>query len=462
MPSPSATSTAWTSRPTRQAMSSEELADWVDEAADRSERMLFTITPREELDELGRWQRLQDQSWVGKMRAIVAAGNRLGELAEFASDEIALALNISPITASKLRTLAVSLASLPGLLEAVAAGMFSSVHAIAVVRELDKVQLTEEQRACVVLVALARYQGQTPGELGRLVARLVLEVDLDAARQRQDRATDERFVSTYRDVDGQAVIHARGPIAQAAAVEAALDRWMRDNPRDPDDERTESQRRYDAFISLLTGGGAQAGSWQAAIVVPFSTATGGDLELAEIPGLGPVLPSTARELMELSDTLRQIAVDAEGDVITAGAPTPAPSQGGLGAALPTRAVPAPREPLDGGRAGALRLLMSTPPPERLRAENLGSAAYRTPDRIRRYLLARDRHCVFPGCHVRVTDVDHRIPWPLGPTNPWNLQLLCRRHHRAKQAVFSVRLTPDGDYLWTTRGGWQFTRHRQGF
>jgi hypothetical protein len=39
--------------------------------------------------------------------------------------------------------------------------------------------------------------------------------------------------------------------------------------------------------------------------------------------------------------------------------------------------------------------------------------------------------------------------------------LCRRHHRAKQAVFTVELI-DRDYRWTTRGGWQFWRRHQGY
>ncbi|MCW2600938.1 MAG: hypothetical protein JWM02_2767, partial [Frankiales bacterium] len=58
-----------------------------------------------------------------------------------------------------------------------------------------------------------------------------------------------------------------------------------------------------------------------------------------------------------------------------------------------------------------------------------------------------------------TDKDHRLPWPLGPTDPANLQCLCRHHHRAKHTAFTVTLTPDGDYRWTTRGGWQFPRQR---
>ncbi|MGB8650039.1 MAG: hypothetical protein WCD35_05190, partial [Mycobacteriales bacterium] len=40
------------------AMSPEGLAVRVEAARDRAERVLFTVTPREELDAFGRWQRL--------------------------------------------------------------------------------------------------------------------------------------------------------------------------------------------------------------------------------------------------------------------------------------------------------------------------------------------------------------------------------------------------------------------
>ena len=51
-------------------------------------------------------------------------------------------------------------------------------------------------------------------------------------------------------------------------------------------------------------------------------------------------------------------------------------------------------------------------------------------------------CVFVGCSrpSRTCDLDHIIPWPLGPTATWNLAPLCRFHHRLK-----------------TTGGWTYRR-----
>jgi hypothetical protein len=105
--------------------------------------------------------------------------------------------------------------------------------------------------------------------------------------------------------------------------------------------------------------------------------------------------------------------------------------------------------------------ISAPPSLR----DLTGSGYRFPPRLRRFLEARDRTCAFPGCGrpARKTDKDHRRPWLAGATSADNGECLCRHHHRAKHAVFTVLLDPDtGDYLWISRGGWQFRRHPKGY
>ena len=426
-----------------QALTAEKLAAFVDRATARSDAMLFTTTPREELDEIGRFQQLKDQAWVGQVRAIVAAYNRASEAErEFAGDEVALAIGAAPGTGSRLVAQALSVAGLPGLLEAVSAGLLTERHVNSVLRELDLVVLSTEQRHAIVLVLLARYAGQTPAELGKDVRRLILTVDRAAAQARQDTANGQRRVRFYSDVDGQAVLHARGPVARIAAIKAALERTLPTAPVDGD-ERCHDEREFDLLVALLTGTTEPAG-WHAHVVIPYRTALGGDLELAEVPGFGPILPSTAQDLLDSVLDLTQLSVDQTGTVLGVGTPVPAPAAPAA-AECPVRA--------------ALRALATTP------AQGpAGSAHYRAPKRLQRFLEARDKTCVFPGCHrpAQTTDKDHRTPWPAGPTSAQNLQCLCRHHHRAKQTVFGVELTVDGDYLWTTRGHWQFLRRRLGY
>jgi hypothetical protein len=89
--------TDWASRPVPTAMSPEKLAAWVDRSIARTDGMLFTATPVEELDAIGRWQQLKDQAFAGQMREIVAAFNRAGAAErEFAADEVGLAVGARP------------------------------------------------------------------------------------------------------------------------------------------------------------------------------------------------------------------------------------------------------------------------------------------------------------------------------------------------------------------------------
>lgn len=87
--------------------------------------------------------------------------------------------------------------------------------------------------------------------------------------------------------------------------------------------------------------------------------------------------------------------------------------------------------------------------------------YRPGARLRRFVVTRDEHCRFPGCTrpARLDDVDHVDRYPEGPTAAWNLQCLCRHHHRAKhEGGWKVSMTPDGVCTWTSPSGRQYVTH----
>jgi Domain of unknown function (DUF222) len=52
-----------------------------------------------------------------------------------------------------------------------------------------------------------------------------------------------------------------------------------------------------------------------------------------------------------------------------------------------------------------------------------------------FVRFRDLCCRFPGCDAStdVCDIDHTLPYPLGPTHPSNLKLLCRYYQAAWRA-----------------------------
>jgi hypothetical protein len=72
---------------------------------------------------------------------------------------------------------------------------------------------------------------------------------------------------------------------------------------------------------------------------------------------------------------------------------------------------------------------------------------------RRAVILRDRHCAWPGCDRPPTwcDIHHIRHWAKGgPTDLWNLVLLCRKHHTATHED-GYGLDHDGE------GGLVFTR-----
>jgi len=426
----------------------------------------------EQLEQIAAVQRGMNAAFAQMCRLLVGLHTDAPERdVEFVGDQVALLLQVSPMTGRNLVGLALSAAALPGLLEAVEADLLTERHVRAVLDELQKVPLSEMQQAAVVAVVLSRLGGQTPGELCRLIRRTVLLIDVHAAEHRRQARVPERRVEFRAGTDGEACVVATGPLAQIAAVRACLEATL--SEAEYGDERTTDQRLFDLFVDLLTGGTDGPEHWEVAVVVPYTTTQGGDLELAEIPGLGAVLPSTARDLLSQAGSVRRIAVDdQDGHVLAAEDRRPVAAEpGAVTATRTTRVCLDTGEILDGSAAFVAYLDTDQAPeqdeeplPETVaqvvqrlvdgpvELHDLSTANYRIPGRLRRFVQARDRRCVFPGCprDARGCDLDHRQPWPAGSTDSHNLQALCRRHHRAKHAAFDVIRLPDGAYRWRHR------------
>jgi hypothetical protein len=59
--------------------------------------------------------------------------------------------------------------------------------------------------------------------------------------------------------------------------------------------------------------------------------------------------------------------------------------------------------------------------------------YTPSPQICEFVRCRDLTCRFPGCDkaAQFCDLDHTVPYPVGPTHPSNLKCLCRFHHLVK-------------------------------
>jgi hypothetical protein len=105
---------------------------------------------------------------------------------------------------------------------------------------------------------------------------------------------------------------------------------------------------------------------------------------------------------------------------------------------------------DGAKVRPLRHPEDAPP----------ESGYRPSVALDRFVRCRDLTCRFPGCDrpAESCDIDHTIPYPLGPTHPSNLKCLCRKHHLLKTFWTGWRdeQRPDGTVVWTAPSGHTYT------
>jgi hypothetical protein len=88
---------------------------------------------------------------------------------------------------------------------------------------------------------------------------------------------------------------------------------------------------------------------------------------------------------------------------------------------------------------------------------LSTKSYQPTDAIWRQVVAEQSVCFRPACDAPATqvDLDHRVRWPEGATEPGNLGPGCRTDHRAKHAPgFSIELGPDGGFVLRTAAGFR--------
>lgn len=126
---------------------------------------------------------------------------------------------------------------------------------------------------------------------------------------------------------------------------------------------------------------------------------------------------------------------------------PPPKPGGTAVLLGGSIVPGPllaELVRTGAKVTAVKPPRSTAEPQ-----------YRPSSALAWFVRARDMTCCFPGCNAPAErcDIDHRIPWPNGPTHPGNTGCFCRTHHLAKTfAGWSAVQAADGTVTWTSPHG----------
>ncbi|OBB12911.1 hypothetical protein A5761_21795 [Mycolicibacterium setense] len=97
--------------------------------------------------------------------------------------------------------------------------------------------------------------------------------------------------------------------------------------------------------------------------------------------------------------------------------------------------------------------------------DLGEPGYRPSAALSEFIRWRDLTCRFPGCDAPAQrcDIDHSVPYPLGPTHPSNNKLYCRAHHLLKtfSTGWTDRQLPDGTVEFTAPTGHTYTTEPHG-
>src|SRR5216684_2472453 len=290
--------------------------------------------------------------------------------------------NLTYPAASNQVEVARALESLPQTSKALADGDISYRHASLIARTSEQLGDRMEAHAEEILVTAAKKLD--PQSLRQVTAHLRHCLQPDEVLRDANEAHEKRFLYLSQTLGGVFYLNGRLDAEGGAVLQTALNSVM--GPPAPDDDRTARQRRVDAAVEMarrqLDGGRLpEVGGQKPHLMVTVDMAT-----LAKEPGSRAAELEWAQPIP--AETARRLACDCTITPILCGA-------------------------------------------ESHQVEVANSSRV-IPPAMKRALIARDKHCRFPGCDMPPawTDGHHIKHWADGgPTELWNLLLFCRRHHR---------------------------------
>ena len=395
---------------------------------------LIAINPRS-LSSSGRIDYLsaldRQESWMCalKQEALVAIageyadedGGIFGCVDDEEREDVATALRLSPTSAqSRIDVARVLVGHLPNTISALSTGEISVAHATVIARETATAirnGLSEESIFRVEQTALAHAEFHTPGQVASKVKTTIAKLAPEEFEEIADRARDARRVSCYPEADGMATVIAILPAEDAQTVMKSIEAFiLKRNSEDAPEWSILSadMKRADALTYIAS----QALSSLAdevqphrrpitiSVAIDLATLMGLAENPGQLAGYGAIPASVARRLAADGNWQRFVSDPTTGNLL-----------------------------------------------------DFGREKYTPPQELIDYLLARDRVCRFPGCRrtCQSSDIDHAQSWETGgETNPANLGLLCRRHHRMKtHGGWSLESNPDGSCLWKSPQGKTF-------
>lgn len=370
----------------------------------------------------------RQESWFSslKQRALIAVAGEEpsldGGLFNCVDDEeredVATALRLSPTTAQNRIDVARLLVShLPNTVSALASGEISTAHATVIAKESAAAIRNGLSPAALFQVeqsALAFAEFHTPGQVANKVKTSIARIAPEEFEEIVERARDCRKVSCYPESDGMATVVAILPAEDAQAVMKSIEAFIVKKNAEENAEwslLSADMKRADALTFMCSQALASLADDVQPHRRPITISVAIDLPtllgLAENPGqlagYGAIPASVARKLAADGSWQRFVSDPTTGNLL-----------------------------------------------------DFGREKYSPPQELIDFLLARDRTCRFPGCRRagQGSDIDHAHSWETGGhTNPANLGLLCRRHHRMKtHGGWSLESNADGSCTWQSPKG----------
>ncbi|HEX6357861.1 HNH endonuclease signature motif containing protein [Actinophytocola sp.] len=320
---------------------------------------------------------------------------------DYAADEIAVELALTPVAAARRLGTAVAMAEqLPDTVRALERGDLDREKATAIV-EHTRV-LPPDKTAMVEASVLKFAPGRTVRQIRDKLAREILKIDRDGAEARRQAAAEHAFVRLRPCLDGMAelLVYDRAenlrPIYDllTAAARSAKAAGCRTGIE---------ILRTKALHDLVLGPDRGRVVTEFRVTIPASALAGASRQPAEIHGYGPTTIETLHELADHNTFWRRIVTD--------------PMTGTV---------------LDIGR-------------RRRHTNALGE-----------HVRTRDKTCVFPGCPRPAEDcqIDHTTDHARGGrTTAANLGALCQHHNLMKRETdWQLRQVSPGHFAWTSPTG----------
>lgn len=374
--------------------------------------------------------------------------------------EVAAAQNISHAMASGQMYLAASLRNrLPRVAALFAEGAISARLASVIVWHTDLIKDPETLR--LVDSTLAEYATgfgmMTASKTAQAIDAVVDQYDPGALRRtRAGARSRDVVISPADDESGTAALWGHLYATDAAVLDRRLSQ-MADTVCH-DDPRTHAQRRADALGALAADADrlacacgnrdcpvGDADDGRASNVMVHVLAQASTLDVDPDPHMsGERAPRPITPEMTLAEALEP---DPEPDVPAERKPSALIFGGGvISPALLAELV------RGGAKVRTIRHPGDAPP----------ESGYRPSAELERFIRCRDLTCRFPGCDrpAEFADIDHTVPYPLGPTHASNLKCLCRKHHLLKTfwTGWHDEQRPDGTIAWTSPSGQSYTTH----